>query len=529
MVEQNYDVVVVGGGAAGLGAALSLARARRSVLVVDAGQQRNAPAGHVHTYPGRESTPPAELVAIGRAEVTGYGAEVVSGRVESAARDGDGFLVTLADGRSGARSVRARRVLLATGTVDVLPDIPGLAGRWGRDVLHCPYCHGWEVRDRRIGVLATGPRAVEQALLWRQWSEHVTLLVHQEAAPEVEQAEQLAARGIFVVDDGPVAGLEIAGDALTGVRLTTGEVVPVDALVVAAYAEPRPDLLDGLGLKLEDVTVGGHVLGRQIPAGPNGATEVPGVWVAGNASDVAANVIGSAAAGVRTGAMINADLVVEDTRVAVDAYRDRVLQTFEPHAWEERYRARPAVWSGRPNAQLVAEAGDLAPGRALDAGCGEGADAIWLAERGWAVTAVDVSTVALERAAIRAGEAGVRVDWVHADLRREPPAEGRYDLVSAQFMHLPPDQWRDLFARLAAAVAPGGTLLVVGHHPSDLRTSAHRMHFPDMMFTADRLVAALDPDRWRIVAAQTRPRIVADPEGRDVTIRDAVLVARLTG
>jgi thioredoxin reductase/SAM-dependent methyltransferase len=526
MVEQTYDVVVVGGGAAGLGGALALARARRSVLVVDAGQPRNAPAGNVHTYPGRESTPPAELVAIGRAEVTGYGAEVVSGRVESVTRDGDGFLVTLA----GGRAVRARRILLATGTVDVLPDIPGLAERWGRDVLHCPYCHGFEVRDRRIGVLAIGPRAVEHALLWRQWSEDVTLFVHREAAPEAEQAEQLAARGIVVVDDGPVVGLETAGGALTGVRLATGEVVAIDALVVAAHAEPRPNLLDGLGLKPEDVTVGGHVIGRQIPAGPGGATDVPGVWVAGNASDIAANVIGSAAAGVRAGSMINADLVAEDTRVAVAAYRDRVRDTFEPPAWEERYRARPTVWSGRPNAQLVAEASDLTPGRALDAGCGEGGDAIWLAERGWHVTAVDVSTVALQRAAARAdaaaGELAGSVDWVHADLRREPLGEGRYDLVSAQFMHLPPDQWRDLFARLAAAVAPGGTLLVVGHHPSDLRTSAHRMHFPDMMFTAERLVASLDPDRWRIVAAETRPRQALDPEGRDVTIHDAVLVAR---
>jgi thioredoxin reductase len=183
-----YDVVVAGGGAAGLGAGLALARARRSVLVIDAGEPRNARAGHVHNYLGRESTPPAELLAIGRDEVTGYGGEIVSGRAETAVKDGDGFHVTL----QGGRSVRARRLLVATGLADELPDVPGVAERWGRDVLHCPYCHGWEVRDRRIGVLATGPMALHQVHLWRQWSPHVLLLLHHSAAPGAEEAERLA-------------------------------------------------------------------------------------------------------------------------------------------------------------------------------------------------------------------------------------------------------------------------------------------------------------------------------------------------
>nr|WP_244894201.1 class I SAM-dependent methyltransferase [Planobispora rosea] len=203
---------------------------------------------------------------------------------------------------------------------------------------------------------------------------------------------------------------------------------------------------------------------------------------------------------------------------------------FEQDAWEERYRARPEIWSGRPNPQLVAEAAGLAPGRALDVGSGEGADAVWLAERGWRVTAADISATALERAAARAERAGAqvagRIDWVHADLRAEPPAEGAYDLVSSQFMHLPGEARRELFARLAAAVAPGGTLLIVGHHPSDLRTTARRMHFPDMMFTAEEVAASLDPAAWKVLAAEARPRTAQDPEGCDVTIHDAVLVAR---
>lgn len=315
-MRDRYDVVVVGGGAAGLNGALTLARARRSVLVVDAGEPRNAPAGHLHNYLGRDGVPPADLLAAGRDEVTRYGGEIVSGSVADVSRDSGEFRVALSDGRQ----VRARRLLVATGLVDELPDLPGLAGRWGRDVLHCPYCHGWEVRDRRIGVLATGPLAVHQALLWRQWSPQVTLLLHQGAAPAGEEAAQLAARGITVVD-GPVAGLEVTGDALAGVRLAAGQVVALDALVVSTRMSARSGVLRSLGLEPVAVEMGGHVVGAQIPADPTGATAVPGVWVAGNVADLRAQVITAAAAGVHAGAAINADLVAEDTRVAVEAHR----------------------------------------------------------------------------------------------------------------------------------------------------------------------------------------------------------------
>ena len=237
-MDESYDVVVVGGGAAGLSGALALARARRSVLVMDAGEPRNAPAGHVHNYLGREGTPPGGLLAAGRAEATGYGAEIVAGRVVSAARVGAGFLVTLADGGT----VRARRLLVTTGLADELPDVPGLRERWGRDVLHCPYCHGWEVRDRRIGVLATGPLAVQQAQLWRQWSNNITLLQHTAAAPGPDERETLAARGIAVVA-GEVAAVEADGDTFAGVRLASGELVALDALVVPTRLTARSAVL----------------------------------------------------------------------------------------------------------------------------------------------------------------------------------------------------------------------------------------------------------------------------------------------
>ncbi|MGH4017715.1 MAG: NAD(P)/FAD-dependent oxidoreductase, partial [Pseudonocardiaceae bacterium] len=219
-LRDGYDVVVVGGGAAGLSGALMLARARRSVVVIDAGAPRNAPAAGVHGLLARDGIRPAELLERGRAEVRRYGGQVVPGEVGAMACEDTGFTVAMADGRS----IRARRLLVTTGLVDQLPDIPGLRARWGRDVVHCPYCHGWEVRDQAIGVLAGGPLAVHQALLFRQWSADVTFFSHTMPPPIDQEARQLVARGISVVD-GEVASVEIVEDRLAGVRLRDGTVV----------------------------------------------------------------------------------------------------------------------------------------------------------------------------------------------------------------------------------------------------------------------------------------------------------------
>ncbi|MEU5325746.1 NAD(P)/FAD-dependent oxidoreductase [Streptomyces parvus] len=321
MKQQRYDVVIVGGGAAGLSGALALGRARRSVLVIDAGEPRNAPASHVHNYLGRESTPPGELLAIGRGEAAGYGAEIVEGRVASAEKlpeDGgeQGFRVVTEDGRS----VEARRLLVTTGLVDELPPVPGLAARWGREVLHCPYCHGHEVADRPIGVLATGPLAVHQALMWRQWSDDVALFLHTGPEPTEEEYEQLAARGVAVVD-GEVTGLEVADDRFTGVTLASGRVVPREALVVQARFTARSAVLESLGLKPVAQEMGGVVIGTYIPTDPTGATEVPGVWAAGNVTRLTEQVIGAAAAGLMAAGAVNGDLIAEDTRLAVAARR----------------------------------------------------------------------------------------------------------------------------------------------------------------------------------------------------------------
>jgi len=310
---DGFDVVVVGGGAAGLNGALMLARSKRSVLVIDSGTPRNAPAAGVHGLLGREGMPPAELLRRGRAEVQSYGGQMISGSVESAAANGTGFTVTLADGRT----IGARRLLVTTGLVDELPDIPGLRERWGRDVVHCPYCHGWEVRDRPIGIISSGPMSVHQTMLFRQLSDDVTFFTHTRQAPSDDDAEKLAARGISIVD-GEVAGLDVDDDRLTGVRLTDGTVVPVGAVAVATRMVARAGILEKLGLCTVEHPSG---VGEYIPTEAAGRTEVPGVWAAGNITDLTAQVGAAAAGGALAGAAINADLVEEEARRAITLHR----------------------------------------------------------------------------------------------------------------------------------------------------------------------------------------------------------------
>ena len=311
-MNENYDVVVVGGGAAGLSGAVALARSRRSVLVVDAGDPRNAPAGHVHNFLSRDGTPPSELYAAGRAEVRRYGGRVETGRVAALARDGERFGVQIS-AHTGERTVVARRLLVATGLRDVLPEVPGLAARWGIDVVHCPYCHGWEVRGQRIGILSTGPAAIHQALLFQQLSRHVTLLQHTGPALDADQHKQFAALGVAIAE-GEVERIEAGADGLTGVVLAGRGHLALDAVVVAPRMEARAELLEPLGLKPAEVLIGEHPLGTRIEADRTGATAVPGVWVAGNLTDPQAQVVGAAAAGLMAGAAINFDLILDEAR-----------------------------------------------------------------------------------------------------------------------------------------------------------------------------------------------------------------------
>jgi SAM-dependent methyltransferase len=190
--------------------------------------------------------------------------------------------------------------------------------------------------------------------------------------------------------------------------------------------------------------------------------------------------------------------------------------------WEDRYRTNESLWSGNPNPTLVDETAGLTPGTALDVGCGEGADAIWLADQGWQVTGMDVSTTAVERAA---GHAGARrITWLQGDLVKWTP-ETTYDLVSAHFIHAQSADRPGIHRRLADAVAPGGTLLVVAHHPLDLETNIGRPDLPDFLFTAEEIAGALDPAGWDVVTCEARPRSVTGPDGDTITIHDSVLRA----
>ncbi|MGW2833432.1 NAD(P)/FAD-dependent oxidoreductase [Streptomyces sp. NPDC001286] len=300
MTEQ-YEVIVVGGGAAGLSAALVLGRARRHTLVVDAGEPRNAPAAHMHGYLTRDGMPPAEFLATGREEIARYGVELVHDRAVDVA---PGFTVSLASGRT----VRARHLVVATGLKDEPPAVPGAAERFGRDVLHCPYCHGWEVRDRAFGVLATTAMSVHQALMVSQWSKDVTLFLHTVDERELtdDDLRRLARAGVKVVP-GEVAELVVEDDRLTGVRLADGATHAREVVFVAPRAVPRTDLLERLGAELRETPFGAYPVVDE-----TGRTTVPGVWAAGNAMGFAEQVVNAAAGGYRAGATINGELLMSD-------------------------------------------------------------------------------------------------------------------------------------------------------------------------------------------------------------------------
>ena len=314
---ETVDTVVIGGGAAGLNGALMLARSRRSVVVIDNGTPRNAPADGVHGLLGLDGTPPAELLQRGRDEVRRYGGLVVTGEVTSAApaapsAEGDlRFTVTVTDGST----LPARRLLIATGLRDVLPDVRGLAEHWGHGVVHCPYCHGWEVRGEPIGILAVGPASIHHALLFRQLTDDLIYFTRGTELDEGTRA-RFAARNIQVVDT--LVEEVVAGEdgGIAGVRLSDGHLVSRRVLAVATTMQARTEGLDGLGLPTEDLPGG---MGRRFASGMAGTTEVPGVWVAGNATDLTAQVGGSAAAGALAGAHMNADLAAADTEAALAA------------------------------------------------------------------------------------------------------------------------------------------------------------------------------------------------------------------
>ncbi len=517
MVVRHCDVAVVGGSAAGLAAALQLGRQRRSAIVVDAGDPRNAPATQMHSYLGQEGLPPAELTAAGREEVRSYGGEVLDGRVSDVARTEDGrFRLELV----GGHSIIARRVLAATGLVDELPAIPGLADGWGRDVIHCPFCHGFEFRDRRIVQIVTHHAGLHTAGLFRQLSDRFTVVLHEDVDGERPDLDLLTAAGVAIIA-APVRGV-VTGDEgdVTAVELADGARIAADAVVVGPRYRARVEPFASLGL-----TPAAHPsgLGDHVETDSSGETAIPGLYAAGNVTDPSQQVLQAAADGSRVGAMISASLADQDLRSAA---RPSATEA----DWDHRYDGGP-MWSGNPNGTLVQEISNLVPGRALDVGTGEGADALWLAEHGWKVTANDISARALKRLADEAERRRLTVECNHVDANTLDPFESaEFDLVSAQYASIPRTPDHRAVHNLLSAVAAGGTLLVVSHDlepmraPIDTRTES-RAFDPDAYVTVNDFAAVVaESPTWDIEVYEQRRRPLGAASSHHVA--DIVLRAR---
>lgn len=304
-MNEILDTIIVGGGAAGLTAAQVLGRARRAVTVVDAGAPRNAPAEHMHGYLGHDGRSPAELLAIGRREARAYGVRILSGAATGVRRDGDLIEVVVGD-----EVLRARTLLVATGLRDVLPQVDGVAERFGRDAIHCPFCHGYEVRDRPLAVLGGDNPAmsVHQALMIPQWSRDLVFFTNGLEVDDADRA-RIEARGTRIVD-GAVAGLVVEDDALRAVRLADGTEIAREAVFVGPRFVPQDELLLELGAERGE--------NGFVAADPLGGV-LPGLWAAGNVVNPMAQVIVAAGAGSAAAAAISAHLLERDIAADMDA------------------------------------------------------------------------------------------------------------------------------------------------------------------------------------------------------------------
>lgn len=525
MNGNHWDVVVIGAGPAGLNAALLVGRARRRTLVIHSGSPRNRFADHMHGVLGNEGVTPLELREKGENELALYGVEIKEGSVERVDDALDGVRLTLSD----HSTIEARAVIVASGISDELPPVEGLAAHWGSSVLHCPYCHGWEVRDTKLGVLATSFIGLHQAFLVRQWSSDVTVFTSELDDVTEEQSARLRSRGVKLVSS-PAIALEDHGGKLTAVRTADGERVPLDAIFTAGTPRPHDAFLAHLELARTEI-IGSSFL----EVDQAGKTSHDRIWAVGNVVNPMLTVPMSMGAGAMTGGAVNAALVNEDFDLA-----ERPLS---PAAfWESRYGGDEHHWSGRVNAALAAVVPDLERGydtnaerAALDLGCGEGGDALWLAQRGWHVTGVDISHNAIERGRRAADDAGVsrdRLRFVAADLSEFESTQS-FDLVTASFLQSPVELPRtDILKRATTMVAPGGHLLITAHgtppRPIDENSGAgHESPFPSFP-TPDEDLAALELhlDDWTVLAHELRPRTMELPGKGKFTTEDSVVLVR---
>jgi thioredoxin reductase len=298
-MQEHYDVIVVGGSFAGVSAAMQLARARRRVLLIDAGRPRNRFASHAHGFFGQDGVPPAQIVATATTQLLKYPTVTrVKGEARRAYREAGSFYVELADGSQSC----AKRLILATGIRDKVPALPGLEARWGISVLHCPYCHGYEVGDRRLGVLATHSLSIHQAILIPDWGP-TTWFTQGIVEPNAEEAALLQARQVSI-ERTPVA--EVLGNAPTidALRLVDGRVIPIEALFVGAQTEMTSDLAEQLGCAFDE-----GPLGPLIRVDGLKETSIPGVFAAGDASTAMTNATFASASGVMAGISAHRSLI----------------------------------------------------------------------------------------------------------------------------------------------------------------------------------------------------------------------------
>lgn len=513
-IERHCDVCVIGGSFAGLSAALQLARRRRSVIVVDAGRPRNDGATHVHGVFGQEGARPSDLAAAGREQVRGYGCEVVAATAERVTRAGDADLrIEL----TGGHTILARRALAATGLVDELPAIEGIADHWGRDVSHDRFCPGYEFRDRRIVLIATHPSSVRRAIECHRLTARLTVVLHDAGGIDGSDLAALLAAGVDVHEQRATRIAAGAGGRVAAVELADGARVGADLVAVSPRFRVRAEPFAPLGLR-PAAHPGG--LGDRLETDAIGRTAIAGLFAAGNVVDPEQDAVQAAADGARAGAAICADLAADDLRSGPRRSTNQI-------DWDRRYEDGQ-MWSGNPNGTLVNEASGLAPGRALDVGAGEGGDAIWLAKRGWRVTASDISQRALDRVATEAARRGLEIECLRADANDLDPFEAAaFDLVSAQYAAIPRTPDRRAERNLLEAVARGGTLLIVSHDLEPMREHAHHRPFDADAYVRIEDVAAVlaATPGWSVEVNQTRPR----PPGAASSshhVNDVVLRAR---
>ncbi len=509
---HKTDVIIIGGGSAGSAAALQLGRIGRSVIVADTGEPRNAPAAHMHGFPGFDGVSPAEFVRRAHADLGPYDVQILDEFVTGITHDEStpGRLRFDVEFESG-RHVSARRVLLATGLTDLLPPLPGIAAEWGGRVIHCPWCHGWEWRGRRITVIDTDGAGPHQAGLFAQLSGQVTLISTHPDSTDPDERDRLSTLGV-TIDHRSAIGV---GDS-TGtfaVDLSDGTALETDVVVIGPRFAANASALGNL------VTVDDHVsgMGTVVPTDEMGRTPRPGIYAAGNVTDPMLQVLHAAAHGSRVGVAINIDLAEED----LERRRTSVASAAR---WDRRYADHgEQMWSGRPNGSLEVELADQPPATVLDVGCGEGADALWLASRGWRVTAVDISTVAIERAGRAADEAGREVDFAAVDLVTEPPLPASHDLVVISYPALELPDGRTAMQSIADSVIVGGELLVIGHAITDPEAVKAAGFDIDKFLSIDAIVELID-STFTVLVDEIRDRPNA-PEGT-MHHHDRVLRAR---